>query len=272
MKQSCVWPIYQTIIRQCMQIQSATPNWRDMAALAALAFIVACSSHEVLGHGAACLAEGGRITLLTSVYFHCENGGVITDLAGPLANLLFGFGAYVALMRRQCAWSLNMRHLLALTVAFNLFWIAGCMFETAAANKSDFAYPLRVLAVNPSWLGRIALGALGVILYWFGMRAAARYAIQGMSLAIAYAVAGTVSCGAALFFLGPVIPAIREAALESFGSAIGLLLLAGRSRSLSSISTGVSRPSGFGWSVAAALGIIAFCFLLGKGLVFPGNT
>ncbi len=151
-----------------MQSPSAPPPSINVAAIAALAFIVACSSHEVLGHGAACLSEGGRITLLTSVYFHCENAGVTTDLAGPSANLLLGSGAYVLLEKRD--WSSNVRHVLVLTLAFNLFWLAGCMIVSAAANKSDFAYPLRVLAVNPPWLGRVVLGTLGLLVYWFGMR------------------------------------------------------------------------------------------------------
>lgn len=254
-----------------MRSPSAPPTLINVAAIAALAFIVACASHEVLGHGTACLAEGGQITLLTSVYFHCDNAGVITDLAGPLVNLLFGLSAYILLENR--AWSSNLRLLLVLTVAFNLFWLAGCMLVSAVASKSDFAYALRVLAVNPPGLGRAVLGTLGLLVYWFGMRATSKHAAQGTSLALSYAVAGVVSCGAALFFVGSVAPAVREAALESFGSAIGLLLLAGgKSRRSSHSSRSVSSASGYGWLGAGALATIVFVLLLGRGLVVTGNT
>jgi hypothetical protein len=254
-----------------MQFPSAPPTLINVAAIAALTFIVACASHEVLGHGAACLAEGGRITLLTSVYFHCENAGVITDLAGPIANLVFGLGAYVLLERR--AWTANVRLLLVLTLAFNLFWLAGCMLVSAIAIKSDFAYALRTLAFNPHWLGRVVLGTLGFLVYWFGMRATSKHAAQGTPLAFSYAVAGIVSCAAALFFVGSVAPAVREAALESFGSAIGLLLLAGgRSGRMSHSSPVIPHLSGYGWLGAGALATIAFFLLLGRGLVVTGNT
>ena len=253
-----------------MQSPSALPTLINVAGIAALTFIVACASHEVLGHGAACLAEGGRITLLTSVYFHCENAGMITDLAGPFANLVFGLGAYVLLEWR--AWPANLRLLLVLTLAFNLFWLAGCMLVSAISSKSDFAYALRVLAVNPHWLGRVVLGTLGFLVYWFGMRATSRHVAQGTPLAFSYAVAGIVSCGAALFFVGSVAPAVREAALESFGSAIGLLLLAGgRSRRMSQSSPVIPHPSGYGWLGAGALATIAFFLLLGRGLVVTGS-
>ena len=146
-----------------MQSPSAPPTMINVASIAALTFIVACASHEVLGHGATCLAEGGRITLLTSAYFDCENAGVVTDLAGPFVNLILGLCAYVLLEKR--AWPSNLRLVLVLTLAFNLFWLAGCMLVSAIASKSDFAYALRLLAVNPPWIGRVALGALGLRLH-----------------------------------------------------------------------------------------------------------
>src|SRR5258708_35955427 len=59
-----------------------TRGYGTLAAIAAVAFIVACVSHEAVGHGGMCLAVGGRIALLTSVYFHCANGGPITHAAG----------------------------------------------------------------------------------------------------------------------------------------------------------------------------------------------
>lgn len=81
--------------------------------------------------------------------------------------------------------------------------------------------------INPPWLGRAILGVLGLLIYWFGLRATAKQATQSASLAVSYTMAGIVLCGAALFFVGSVVPAMGEAVLESFGSTVGLLLLAG---------------------------------------------
>jgi len=254
-----------------MRSSSTPPTLLNTTAIAALAFIVACTSHEVLGHAAACLAEGGRIVLLTSVYFHCEHAGVITDLAGPTANLLLGLLAFTLLERRD--WSDNVRYMLALTLAFNFFWLAGCMLESAVSNESDFAYPLRVLAVNPPWIGRVTLGALGLLVYGFGLKATSRHAARGASLAGSYVVAGLVSCAAALLFVGTNANAVRGAALESFGSAIGLLLLAGaRSRHSTPRAPFISPASGYGWLSAGALATLAFILLLGRGLVVAGNA
>jgi hypothetical protein len=147
------------------------------------------------------------------------------------------------------------------------------MLVSAVANSSDFAYLLHVLAVSPPWLGRLVLGALGLFVYWVGMRATSKRAVQGTSLVISYAVAGIVSCVAALFFVGSVAPALREAALESFGSAIGLLLLArGMSRRSVHGFFPMPSPSGYGWLAAGVLATIAFILLLGRGIVVAGNA
>ena len=258
-------------VRRRMRSSATPPTLLNAIAIAALAFVIACTSHEVLGHGAACLAEGGRIALLTSVYFHCEHAGVITDLAGPIANLLLGLAAFTLLERRD--WSTNVRYLLALTFAFNFFWLAGCMLDSAASNESDFAYPLRVLSVNPPWVGRAALGSLGLLVYGFALQATSRYTARGASLAASYVAAGLVSCAAALLFVGTNASTVRGAALESFGSAIGLLVLAGApSRRLSLGAPSVSSASGYGWLSASALATLAFVLLLGRGLVVTGNA
>lgn len=254
-----------------MQSPSNSPTFVNVVAIAALAFIAACTSHEVLGHGSACLVEGGRITLLTSVYFHCESGGVMTDLAGPCANLLLGIAAYVLLERRDL--HANLRQFLVLTCAFNLFWLSGCMLISATTGGSDFAYLLRVLAVSPSWLGRVVVGTLGVLVYWAGMRATSKHTDRSRALVISYAVAGIVSCGAALFFVGPVAPAVREAALESFGSAIGLLWAArGMSRRSAQTSGSLPSSSGCTWLTTGVLATVAFILLLGRGIVVAGNA
>lgn len=134
------------------------------SALAALAIMTACTAHEAIGHGSACLAIGGRVTLLTSVYFHCSSGGPLTDAAaGPTMNLIFGAACWCALR----SWSkppMQWHLFLAFTMAFNLFWGVGYFVFSAITDTGDWAFVLRDLALRPRlWLP--LMGALGVCLY-----------------------------------------------------------------------------------------------------------
>ena len=245
---------------------------QTIASMGALAFIVACFTHEVLGHGIGCISEGGHITLLTSVYFRSEGTGFFTDLLAPFANLIVGVICLGLLKGRT--WSQNQQTFLVLLMAFNLFWFSGCLIETAISNKSDFAYPLRVLSLSPPWIGRISATAIGVTTYHFSMRLVKRHAIAQTPFAIPYFAAGFISCLSVFFFSGPFWPAIREAALESFGSAIGLLLLARKSSSKSGVfsSTYSTSSAEITWLTAGLLVTLAFILILGRGIVLPGHA
>ena len=73
-----------------MHEQSAAAKDDNAATIAAAAIIAACLTtiaHEAFGHGGACLASGGRIELLTSVYFECAPRAWPIALAGPLGDL-----------------------------------------------------------------------------------------------------------------------------------------------------------------------------------------
>ena len=175
----------------------------------------------------ACLAGGGRIALLTSVYFQCAGAsGVATDLAGPTANLVLA--GMCCLFLRAKNLSRNVRLFLALSLAINLFWMAGTMLDSAIMGRSDFAYLLRTTLIGQHAGSRIGLAFLGVLIYAWGLRAAARHAPAGTRFGVAYISMGIVSCSAALFYAGPTLPALKDAALESFGAMVGLLLLSVR--------------------------------------------
>lgn len=248
-----------------MEPRAPSHSYATLVAISALAFIVACVAHEALGHGGTCVAVGGHITLLTSVYFRCSTGGPLTDAAGPLMNLAVGAVFWSVLRTR---WSLppNWRLFLALAVAFNLFWGAGYFVFSAVTNTGDWAFVLRDLALQPSWLWRFLMGALGVYLYYRSVALVALHLPSGTPLVAPYLAAGAVSCFAALFFVGPTLPAIREAAQESLGAAIGLLLLACRnSRRFESQSSVVFVNHSNGWVFASVLGTLAFVATLGRG-------
>ena len=61
-----------------------------LAAVGVVAHVCADVSHEVLGHGVVCLLTGGKMTLLTSVFFRTEPLSRLVAAAGPCANLITG--------------------------------------------------------------------------------------------------------------------------------------------------------------------------------------
>ena len=248
-----------------MAARPLSHSYTTLVAIAALAFVLACVAHEAFGHGGMCVAVGGHVTLLTSVYFRCSTGGPLTDAAGPIMNLAVG-AVFGGVLRTRRSLSPSWRLLLVFAMAFNLFWGAGYFVFSAVTNTGDWAFVLRELALQPSWLWRCLTGALGVYLYYRSVALVALHLPSGTPLVAPYLVAGTVSCFAALFFAGPTLPAIREAAQESFGAAVGLLLLAYRnsSRVDSQPSVVFVNRSG-GWVFTSALVTLAFVATLGRG-------
>jgi hypothetical protein len=236
-----------------------------VAAVSVIAFIFACTAHEVVGHGGICMIVGGHITLLTSVYFRSLGGGVLTDAAGPLMNLIVGAGFWF-LLRRWTPPSILWRLFLVLAMAFNLFWGAGCFILSAVTNTGDWAFVLRQLGLEPVWVWRVVIGVLGVFIYRWSLRLLASQLPIGTPLFVPYLVTGIFSCFAALFFFGPVAPALREAALEGFGVGIGLLLLAlNRPEQKTNPPPDLVVPAGNAWLFAAAVLAVIFIATLGRG-------
>jgi hypothetical protein len=151
-----------------MRAHAERDDQLTVAAVGLLAYAWADIAHHVLGHGAACLALRGHIRSLSSVYVDCSLRGVTIDLAGPLANLVFGLlAALLALGARGGA-----RLFLSLAAAFNLFWCAGQFVYGTLTVKDDFGYPLLVLGLP--LLARFLLAAVGLGLYRIAMRVVAR--------------------------------------------------------------------------------------------------
>jgi hypothetical protein len=151
-------------------------------------------------------------------------------------------------------------------MAFNLFWGGGYFIFSAVTNTGDWAFVLRDLSLEPRWLWRLLMGALGVGIYVWSVRAVARHLPLGTPLVWPYLVAGMVSCVAALFFTGPVLPAVREAARESLEANVGLLFVAYRNskQAHASPSPGLVAHSN-GWLIFSALVTMLFFLVLGRG-------
>jgi hypothetical protein len=235
-------------------------------AVALVAFIAACVAHEVVGHGGACLVEGGDVTLLSTVYFRCQGGGVVADLGGPLANLVLGV-ACLTLLRGQ-RWSRDAKRLLVLGFAFNFLWLAGCMLWSSIAGQSDFAYAVHLLGpAEPAM--RVVVGFLGLVLARSTVRVVARQGLSRTTLRVSYVTAGVASGVSVLFFVGPVLPALWEAALEGFGAMAWLLFVpnAGAAVKPDAVqSAGESLPA---WLAISSVTAMSVFLLLGRGYQLP---
>src|SRR5262245_61125143 len=79
------------------------PSFDDIitvTACGAFSATLAAVCHETLGHALTCLAEGGQLTLLTSIWIRCQGASNLWVVAGPLASLIAGLIG-LALLRRQ---------------------------------------------------------------------------------------------------------------------------------------------------------------------------
>lgn len=239
-----------------MRSQPTSP-W-TLCALAAIGFVVACVAHEAAGHGLTCLGSGGTVRWLTSVYFRCQPGRPIVDAAGPLANLCMAAVCILAARRRRAD---MVRLTLALIAAFNGLWGSGYLLFSAVTDNGDFAFVVRDLALHPAWAWRLGMGLTGAWLYLQVLRAIAPWLPKGRPLLAAYASAGAVACVSVLFYAGPLLPALREAAQEGLLAPIGLAIIALSRRSRAPLPLPSSRAT----IVVALLVVVTFWITLGRG-------
>ena len=130
-----------------------------LVSIGVLAAMVAALAHEAVGHGGACVVSGGEITLLSVIWFRCSIGGVLIDLAGPVAGLLSGLGGFVlAAFGPRSA--LRLRLFGLLLGSFGLFWFLAQMVIQTISGVDDWE-----TAATWPMVFRIAAVTLGIVLY-----------------------------------------------------------------------------------------------------------
>jgi hypothetical protein len=133
-----------------------------VAAAGVAAACLASVAHEAVGHGGACLAGGGKVTLLTATRFACDRGNVIVDAAGPAMNLISAALA-LALLSTGIGSRPAARLLLIMATGLNLSWFAGEMVAALFNDGYDQATIARQLGWPPAWKPLSA--ALGLAVY-----------------------------------------------------------------------------------------------------------
>jgi hypothetical protein len=196
-----------------------------------LAATLAAVIHETVGHGIGCLADGGKITVLTSIWFRCQGAASLTVAAGPAASLVAGLVCLSMLHRR----SLNgeVRLAITLSAAFNLFWFAGQLVFHAITNGDTWAVMARMQ--DWPWWWRPVSAVLGAVCYVAATRAIIRTQRTNGKLHWG-AILGSYAAGAVSAMLAGLMwaPMPIRSALEgllALGAApIGLLVVAAAAR------------------------------------------
>jgi hypothetical protein len=129
-----------------------------VVAVGVIAATLAAVCHETLGHGLGCTADGGRITLLTSIYVRCAGATALTPAAGPLGNFLAGIAAFaffvLEVTRSHRATIPHFIWRLQLVLLF------GQMIYCALLSIDDWA--LVALRMGWSWVWRPVVAAIGL--------------------------------------------------------------------------------------------------------------
>ncbi|WP_157971345.1 hypothetical protein [Dyella sp. C9] len=186
-----------------------------LLAVGVLVSIMASLAHELLGHGTACVIEGGRITLLTFLVFRCDGAGVLTDGGGPVGALVMGCLALLAL-RAVPARLITLRVWLFTLGTLGLLWVCGQTIAEAIDGSDDWGHVATDLAWPGVW--HAIVGAMGLAVYVLVLRIAGR---------IAAPLAGGRPWRLLLPYLGAVMSAMVLGALwhgDRLGSALDGLL------------------------------------------------
>jgi len=237
------------------------------AAIGALAYLTADVAHHAFGHAAACLALGGEVRSLSSVFVACSVTGADVDLAGPGTNLLLG--ALAALLALVCARRARpLGFFLLLAAAFNLYWLTLQLVFSVATDSDDWAWPLRVAHAGSAvrWLLALAAAAsYHLVSRFVGRRLGIPERSEARRVVLCtWLAAGAVACLTAAFAPAP-LATLAQALPQSLGLSIGLLFTPAVSARRAPSAGGVI-PRSWPWIALAVVGALVSGWLLGPGV------
>ena len=240
------------------------------AAIALVAYVAADVAHHALGHAGACLATGGEVRSLTSVFVDCTRHGSVIDLAGPFASLGVGLLAFggLRLVRRPAA-----RWFTALLAAFDLLWFTGQLAFSAVSRRDDWAWAMR----RAAWPDGLRWGVAGaaVAAYVLVVRAVGRqlaafatsHARVTRLAVTAWLTAGGIAAATAAFDPQGAAALLEHALPQSLLLAAGLLFMPSAAhRAASGERPTPALAASPGWIAAALLVAAASMIVLGPGV------
>jgi hypothetical protein len=245
-----------------------------IAGIAIVAMCVATAAHEAIGHGGVCLALGGHITRLSSVYFQCSVRDTWVAAGGPAGNLAAALLAWIGLGVMAPGMA-RTRLLLILVLAISLYWFAGYLLFSAVKNDGDLYFVAKDLIGTPNIPERLLAGAIGVLMYGQAMRAVGAAASPFASadepdrprglLRLAWFAATLSACVASLFYAPDRLEATHQAALEVGLAAFPLLAHPyAKPRAGAPVEGAIERS--WPWVGGSLLMFAAFVATLGRGI------
>ncbi len=207
----------------------------DLLTVIAVAALAACTTdlaHEALGHGSACIASGGHISLLNNAIFACSIPSRLIALSGPIGNLAVGLLAYAVLGVISPQRTI-LRLYALLVMAFSLFWEAGYLVEAMVTGVGDSLFAWREWMGRETLIVRFTLAGIGILAYlifWrmLQLKAAFLAGSTGRArfvLRPAWSAGVALMLAAAAFYVPDRIGAMRDAAL-SIAASFPLLFTA----------------------------------------------
>jgi len=260
-----------------------TDDTLTLVALGVVAFVVADTAHEALGHGLAILAVGAKPVLLTTCFIR-STGSVSRWIpaAGGIANLAVGLLSVLALRLLRTV-SASVRCFLVLLAAFNLLFAAAYPAYSGIALFGDWAAVISGL--SPAWVWRSLLVIFSVISYYLSLlllavelrpfcgsnAPEALDRLQRITLVPFIAALGVAGLGGAFNPVGWTV--IFTSALPGAAAAFGLTQIDNFPAvrvSGSSVPAGAIARS-LGWILTAAAVLVFFVGVLGPGIKFGPN-
>lgn len=250
-----------------------------IAAIGVVACVCADATHEILGHMLVAWVAHDRIVSLSTVAIQTVDKSRFVAAAGTAANLLVGTLALQALFRSRSV-DIGWLYFLCMFSAFNLL---NCGYLVASALFGNGDWALVTEGLQPEWLWRGGLAAIGATLYALSIRglagAMAPHVRRNM-IAIAelrrvlfagYVSGGTVLTAAALFNPIGARLIFLSGMAASFGLNWGLLLVPKyllRQTGADQASPWEVLPVDRRWLVAAVLSCGLFIGIFGPGIRF----
>ena len=144
-----------------MTIEKTHDDVPTLIAVGALVAICASLAHEALGHGVGCVADGGRVTLITFLVFRCDGAGVLADGGGPAGAFLVACVCLIVLYRSRPEPTLARLFTYALGVQLS-FWVGAQMVREGFDGSDDWGHVAHDLGWAAGWhAGVIAVGIIG---------------------------------------------------------------------------------------------------------------
>ena len=259
---------------------TALDDLPTVAAISIAAVMTGPVIHEAFGHGLTCLALGGHVTQLSSVYFDCTPSSRLVAAMGPsLQFCAVALFLGLAKAARGVA-APRMFVFLILAAAFNGLWASGYFVYSGLLDVGDWAVVFRQ-TMPASWLWRVPSVLMGAWLYvWLlgllARRLTALFAQDSPAdgariqrfIAIAYVSAGLASLLAVVGARTGIARTLIEAAQESFLAGAGLIAVPRLMARYPApnVSGQLAIERSWLWIALAGLAFVIFALTLGRGI------